>query len=466
MAKYIAEPFKIKLVEPLTLTTREQREQYLKQADYNVFSLKSDYVYIDLLTDSGTGAMSDNQWAGIIKGDESYAGARGYYNLIDAVRDIFGYRYAQPVHQGRAAEKVLLPCLLKEGQYSVSNMHFDTTRGHVGLCKAIAKDIVVAEAKDTENFAPFKGNMDVQAMKAFIEEVGPEKVGVIIITITNNSAGGQPVSMENIRNTAEVADENGIPLIIDAARFAENAYFIKTREPGYADKSIIEITREAFSYASAFTMSAKKDAIVNMGGLIGVKDDAELFEAVKTYTVPYEGFVTYGGLAGRDLEALALGLYEGTDVNFLRYRIGQVEYLGDLLREAGVPFQYPVGGHAIFLDAKKILPHIPYYQFPGQALALELYLEAGIRGCDIGSYMLDPDPVTGEQLESEMEFTRLCLPRRVYTQAHIDLVAQAIISIQKRADEIKGYEIVWQPKVLRHFTAKLRPVETSEQKCK
>ncbi len=459
MANYIAEPFKIKMVEPLKMTTREEREQYLRGADYNVFALRSDYVYIDMLTDSGTGAMSDSQWAGMLKGDESYAGARSYYRLMDAVKDIFGYRFAQPVHQGRAAEKVLLPCLLKPGQYSVANMHFDTTRGHVGLCQAVPIDVVVSEARDTSRYAPFKGNMDIPALRAFIEKVGVEKIGVIIMTITNNTAGGQPVSMANIRETARVAEEYGIPMIIDAARFAENAFFIKTREPGYADKSIIEITREAFSYACAFTMSAKKDAIVNMGGLIGVREDEELFQKVKGLTVPYEGFVTYGGLAGRDLEALAIGLYEGTDTDFLRYRIGQVEYLGELLREGGVPIQYPVGGHAVFIDAKKMLPHIPYYQFPAQALALELYLEAGIRGCDIGSYMLDPDPVTGEQPQSEMEFTRLCLPRRVYTQAHLDVVAQALINIQKRAEQVTGYEIVWQPKVLRHFTAKLRPLK-------
>ena len=427
MAKYIAEPFKIKMIEPMKMTTREEREQYLKEANYNLFSLKSDYVYIDCLTDSGTGAMSDSQWAGIMKGDESYAGARSYYKLIDAVKDIFGYNYAQPVHQGRAAEKVLFPCLLKEGQYSLSNMHFDTTRGHVTLCKAIPKDIVVKEATD------------------------------IIMTITNNSAGGQPVSMENIKETSVIAKKYNIPFVIDAARFAENAYFIKTREAGYEDKSIKDITREAFSYADAFTMSAKKDAIVNMGGLIGIKDDEDLYNAVKGFTVPFEGFVTYGGLSGRDLEALAIGLYEGVDYDFLRYRIGQVQYLGELLKEGGVPFQYPTGGHAVFIDAKKLLPHIPYYEFPAQALACELYLEAGIRGCDIGSYMLDP--VDGVQPESEMEFTRLCIPRRVYTKAHLDIIAEALINIKENASKIKGYEIVWQPKVLRHFTAKLKPIE-------
>lgn len=457
MAKYIAEPFKIKMIEPMKMTTREEREQYLKEANYNLFSLKSDYVYIDCLTDSGTGAMSDSQWAGIMKGDESYAGARPYYKLMDAVKDIFGYNYAQPVHQGRAAEKVLFPCLLKEGQYSLSNMHFDTTRGHVTLCKAIPKDIVVNEATDTENFAPFKGNMDVERMEAFINEVGCDKVGVIIMTITNNSAGGQPVSMENIKETSVIAKKYNIPFVIDAARFAENAYFIKTREVGYEDKSIKDITREAFSYADAFTMSAKKDAIVNMGGLIGIKDNENLYNAVKGFTVPFEGFVTYGGLSGRDLEALAIGLYEGIDYDFLRYRIGQVQYLGELLKEGGVPFQYPTGGHAVFIDAKKLLPHIPYYEFPAQALACELYLEAGIRGCDIGSYMLDP--VDGVQPESEMEFTRLCIPRRVYTKAHLDIIAEALINIKENASKIKGYEILWQPEVLRHFTAKLKPIE-------
>ncbi|HLR46408.1 MAG TPA: tryptophanase, partial [Deinococcales bacterium] len=455
---YIAEPFKIKTVEPLTLTTRKQREEYLKEAGYNLFGLRSEHVYIDMLSDSGSGAMSASQWAGMMQGDESYAGSRGYYRLKDAVADIFGYSMAQPVHQGRAAEKVLYPCLLKEGQYSVSNMHFDTTRGHVGLCGAIPKDLVVEEALSTADWAPFKGNMDVPALRAFIEQHGRDAVGVIIMTITNNTAGGQPVSLRNIRETAEVADAYGIPLVIDAARFAENAYFIKTREPGQENRSIIDITREAFSYATAFTMSAKKDGLVNIGGLVGVREDEDLFRRVQGLTVPHEGFITYGGLAGRDLEALAIGLYEGTEFDYLHYRIGQAAYLGSLLRDAGIPFQDPPGGHAIFVDAKKIAPHIPYDRFPAQALALELYLEAGVRGCDIGSFMLDPDPVTGEQIESEMEFLRLCLPRRVYTQGHLDAVAAALRNVCARSDELPGYEIVSQPPVLRHFTAQLRPV--------
>ena len=459
MIKYVAEPFKIKMVEPLKMTTRAHREEKLKEADYNVFGLDSDDVYIDCLTDSGTGAMSDTQWAGMMLGDESYAGARGYRRLMKAVTDIFGYKFGQPVHQGRAAEQVLLPNYLKKGQKCISNMHFDTTRGHVGLLGAKAVDIVVAEAKDTSTYLPFKGNMDTVRLEKYIKEEGAENIGLIIMTITNNSAGGQPVSMENMRVTKDIADKYGIPMILDAARYAENAHFIREREEGYGDMEIIDIVREMFSYAEAFTMSAKKDAIVNMGGLIGIKDSEEMYIKVKSLTIPYEGFVTYGGLAGRDLEALSIGLYEGLDKDYLKYRIGQIEYLGGKLKEIGVPFQYPVGGHAVFLDAKALLPHIPYFQFPGQALACELYLEAGIRACDIGSYLLDLDPETGEQLESEMEFTRLAIPRRVYTQAHFDVIADALENIKKRASEIRGYEITWQAPVLRHFTAKLKPLK-------
>jgi tryptophanase len=459
MSKYIAEPFKIKMVEPIKITTKEQRKELLKEAGYNLFGLRSDDVYIDFLTDSGTGAMSDNQWAGIMRGDESYAGARGYFNLLDSVQDIFGYKYAQPVHQGRAAEKVLLPLLIKKGQYVVSNMHFDTTRAHVELAGGRPVDIVCPEAIDTKSYSPFKGNLDIERAEEFIKSKGAENIAAIIITITNNSAGGQPVSIENIKETKTLADKYGLKIIMDSARFAENAYFIKTREAGYEDKSIIEITKEAYSYSDALIMSAKKDAIVNMGGLVGVREDEELYNAVKGMTIPYEGFVTYGGLAGRDLEALAIGLREGTNFDYLRYRIGQVQYLGEELRKEGIPFQYPVGGHAVFLDAKALFPHIPYHQFPGHTLSCELYLEAGIRSCDIGSYMLGVDPETGEQLESEMEFCRLAIPRRVYTQAHLDVTVEALKEIKKRADSIKGYEITWQPKVLRHFTSKLQPIK-------
>lgn len=457
--KYFAEPFKIKMVEPIKVLTREERIQKIKEANYNVFSLAAEDCYIDLLTDSGTGAMSANQWAGIMLGDESYSGSKSYFKLQESAKDIFGYEFIQPVHQGRAAEKVVMPILLGEGKVSISNMHFDTTRAHVEIAGARAVDCVVPEALDTESFAPFKGNMDNGRLVRLIEEYGKENVGAIIITVTNNSAGGQPVSIENIKETSRIAKAYGIKVIIDAARYAENCYFIKMREEGYEKKSIREIAREIFSYGDIFTMSSKKDAIVNIGGLIGVKSDGEIFEKVKANTIPSEGFISYGGLAGRDLEALAIGLQEGVDEDFLRYRIGQMEYLSGKLSEAGIPYQSPVGGHAVFLDAKKLLPHIPYHEFPAQALAIELYIEAGIRSCDIGSYMLGNDPDTGKQIESEFEFTRLAVPRRVYTQSHLDVIVEALMEIKKRKDELKGYRITWEPKILRHFTAKLEPLK-------
>ncbi len=457
--RYMPEPFKIKMVEPIKVLTAAEREAAIIAADYNVFNIKSDDVYIDLLTDSGTGAMSDRQWAGMLMGDESYAGARGYFKIQEAVSDIFGYAFAQPVHQGRAAEQVLFPCLIKPGQIVVSNTHFDTTRAHVGLAGGIAVDLVTDEAMDTEHYAPFKGNMDIEALEKLILEKGSENIALLIMTLTNNSAGGQPVSIENIRATRAIADRYDIPMIIDAARYAENAFFVKEREPGYKDVSIKEIVKETFSYADAFTMSCKKDAIVNMGGLIGVKNNEKLYTAVKKYTVPYEGFITYGGLSGRDLEALAIGLYEGIDYAFLKYRIGQIEYLGSRLKEFGIPFQYPVGGHAIFLDAKALLPHIPYNEFPAQALTIELYKEGGIRACEIGSYLMGSDPLTGEQLKSQFEFCRLAIPRRVYTQAHLDYIVDVLVSIKEKVQEMKGYKITWQPEVLRHFTAKLAPIE-------
>lgn len=457
--KYVPEPFRIKMVETIKMLSREEREQRIAEAKYNVFNLKAEDVYIDLLTDSGTNAMSQEQWAGIMRGDEAYAGGASYLKLLETAQDIFQYKYIQPVHQGRAAEKVLLGALLKEGTYSISNMHFDTTRAHVEIAGARAIDCVVEEALDPTKRAPFKGNMDVEKLERLINEYGADKVKLVIMTITNNSAGGQPVSIQNMRETAEVCKRYGIKLCIDAARYAENAFFIKQREEGYGDKSIKDIIREMFSLADMFTMSAKKDTIVNMGGLIGIREDEDLFQIVKNRTISFEGFTTYGGLAGRDLEALAIGLEEGLDEDYLRYRIGQMEYLAGLLDEAGIAYQAPVGGHGVFIDAKKMFPHIPYYEFPGQALAIELYKEAGIRSCDIGSYMLGNHPDTGEQLKADFEFTRLAIPRRVYTQAHIDIMAEALIAIKKRADQVKGYRIIWEPPILRHFQAHLEPLK-------
>lgn len=456
--RYIAEPFKIKAVESLRMTTRPYRAERIKEAGYNVFGLSSDDVYIDLLTDSGTGALSDQQWAGLITGDEAYSGSRSYFHLMRVAHELFGHDYIQPVHQGRAAEKVLLPALVTPGQYVISNTFFDTTRGHVGLAGGVAVDMIVPEGKDPSVYADFKGNTDNAGLESFITEHGAETVAAIVVTITNNSAGGQPVSVANIRQTREIATKYGIPLVLDAARFAENAYFIKQREAEFKDASIAEITRTTFALADMFTMSAKKDAIVNMGGLLGVRDNPELVTSLKSAVVANEGFLTYGGLAGRDLEGLAIGLQEGIDEDYLRYRIGQSEYLAHQLSERGIGYQSPVGGHGIFVDAAALLPHIPWYQFPGHALAIELYLEAGIRSCDIGSYLMDPDPVTGEPQQAIAEFTRLAIPRRVYTQAHLDVVADALEAIAKRAGEVPGYEIITQPPVLRHFTSTLRPV--------
>ncbi|MCJ8343434.1 MAG: tryptophanase [Cetobacterium sp.] len=457
--KYVPEPFRIKMVEKIKMLTREERIEKIKEAKYNLFNLAAEDVYIDLLTDSGTNAMSDDQWAGIMKGDEAYAGGKSYFKVLETVQSIFNYNFVQPVHQGRAAEKVLFPLLLQKGKVAISNMFFDTTRAHVELAGARAIDCVVPEAKNPKLRANFKGNMDVEKLEKIILEHGPENVGLIVMTITNNSAGGQPVSIENMRNVSKIAKKYNIKICIDAARFAENAFFIKEREDEFKNSSIEEITKIMFSYGDMITMSAKKDAILNMGGLLGVKDDEELFGKVKANCICFEGFTTYGGLSGRDLEAMAQGLKEGMDEDFLRYRIGQIQYLASKLDDENIAYQSPAGGHGIFVDAKVMFPHIPYNEYPGQALAIELYIEAGIRTCDIGSYMLGNDPDSGKQLEADFEFTRLAIPRRVYTQAHFDIMAEALLEIKKRSSSIKGYKITWEPPILRHFQASLEPLK-------
>jgi len=450
-----AESWKIKMIEPIRKSTREEREQWMKEAHYNVFQLNADQVYIDLLTDSGTGAMSDRQWSAMMLGDESYAGASSFYNMKDAINRITGFEYVLPTHQGRAAENVLFSCLIKEGDVCPGNSHFDTTKGHIEMRKAFAVDCTIDEAKNTQLEVPFKGNVDINKLEAVLKKDG-YRVPFIIMTCTNNTSGGQPVSMQNLRETKALADKYGKKVIIDSARFAENAYFIKTREEGYAEKSIKGICLEMFSYADGMTMSAKKDAIVNMGGFIATNVQ-EWYDAAKVKNIIFEGYITYGGMNGRDMNALAVGLDENTEFENLETRIKQVEYLGKKLDEYGIPYQRPAGGHAIFVDALKVLTHVPKEQFPAQTLAVELYLEAGIRGCEIGYILADRDPVTRENRFNGLDLLRLAIPRRVYTNNHMDVVAVALKNVFDRRESItKGLEIEWEAELMRHFTVKLK----------
>jgi len=450
-----AESYKIKVVETLKKSTRQEREKWIEEARYNLFNLKSDQVFIDLLTDSGTGAMSDEQWAGLMRGDESYAGASSYYKLKAAIRDILGFGYFLPTHQGRAAENVLFSVMVKEGHVVPGNAHFDTTKGHIEFRKAKAIDCTIDEAYEIENEHPFKGNLDLEKLEDVLKKYGPEKVPMIIVTVTCNTSGGQPVSLKNMREVRQLADKYGVKVIYDSARFAENAYFIKLREEGYANKSIREIVAEMFSYADAMTMSSKKDAIVNMGGFIGMKDE-ELFKQASTFNIMFEGFITYGGMSGRDMNALAQGLYEGTEFDYLETRVNQVKYLGSKLEEYGIRYQRPVGGHAIFVDALQVLPHVPREQFPAQTLGIELYLEAGVRGVEIGTLLADRDPETRENRYPELELLRLTIPRRVYTNNHMDVVAAALRNVYEKNNEIhKGYKIISEAPIMRHFTVEL-----------
>ena len=451
-----AESYKIKMVEPIKRSTREERERWIKEAKYNLFNLKSEQVYIDLLTDSGTGAMSDRQWSQMMLGDESYAGASSYFLMKSAIQNILGFEHFLPTHQGRAAENVLFSVLVKEGDVIPGNSHFDTTKGHIEFRKAKAVDCTIDEAFDTEILHPFKGNIDLKKLENVLKSTPSEKIPFIIVTVTCNSSGGQPVSMENLRAIRKMADKYGKMLIYDSARFAENAYFIKIREKGYESKTIKEIVKEMFSYADAMTMSSKKDAIVNMGGFIAMRD-AELFRQASVFNIMFEGYITYGGMSGRDMNALAQGLDEGTEFDYLETRIKQVEYLGARLEEFGIPFQKPVGGHAIFVDAKKILPNLPKEEYVAQTLGVELYLEAGIRGVEIGTLLADRDPVTRKNRYPELELLRLAIPRRVYTNNHIDVIAVALKNVYDRRSEItKGFDIVYEAPIMRHFTVELK----------
>lgn len=453
-----AESWRIKMVEPIRTSTRAEREQWIRESHYNVFQLPAERVYIDLLTDSGTGAMSDRQWSAMMMGDESYAGARSFFRMRDMINRLTGFEFVMPTHQGRAAENVLFSALVHEGDIVPGNSHFDTTKGHIESRRATALDCTIAEAKDTQLEHPFKGNVDIERLDKALAE-SADKVPFVIVTITNNTAGGQPVSLENLRQVRAVCDKYGKRLVFDSARFAENAYFIKTREEGQSDHTIKEIVHDMFDLADAMTMSAKKDAIVNMGGFIATRH-ADWYEAAKKFVIPFEGYLTYGGMNGRDMEALAVGLDENTEFDNLNTRIHQVQFLAGLLDEYGIPYQRPAGGHAIFVDASLLLPNVPKEEFPAQTLTVELYREAGIRGCEIGYILADRDPVTRENRFTGLDLCRLAIPRRTYTDNHMRVVAAALKNIYDRRDEItRGYVITEEAPLMRHFTVKLAPAE-------
>ncbi len=448
-----AESYKIKTVEPIFRSTRKQREKWIEAAHYNLFNLRSEQVFIDLLTDSGTGAMSDNQWAAIMKGDESYAGSSSYYNLKKVIQTLFGFNYFLPTHQGRAAENVLFSTLIKEGDVVPGNSHFDTTKGHIEFRKAKAVDCTIDKAFDTESDYPFKGNVDLNKLEDVLKS--GVNVPVIIMTLTCNTSGGQPVSMGNLKQVKELAEKYKTYVIFDSARFAENAWFIKKREKGYSKKAIKEIVREMYSYADGMTMSSKKDGIVNIGGFMAMSNK-DWFEKATTFNIMFEGFVTYGGMAGRDMNALAVGLNEVTDKDYLESRISQVEYLGNKLIEYGIPIQKPIGGHAIFVDAKKFLPNVPKEEYIAQTLAIILYLEAGVRGVEVGTLLADRDPETHDNRYPKLEFLRLAIPRRTYTNNHMDVVAAGLKNVYEMRDEIRtGLKIHKEAPIMRHFTVEL-----------
>jgi tryptophanase len=458
MSEYLPEPFRIKMVEPINLISLDARQKAMQKAGYNLFALKAEDVFIDMLTDSGTGAMSQNQWSALISGDESYAGARSYYRLAEAMQQIFGFEFFVPTHQGRAAESILTNLLVKPGMSIPSNMHFDTTEGNIRARGGRPVNLVIDEAFDPSNTHPFKGNMDVAKLRRFIQEIGVVNIPFGCITITNNAGGGQPVSVENIRQVSATYREFGIPFFIDSCRYAENAYFIKIREPGYSNKTTLEITHEIFDMADGAWMSAKKDALVNIGGFLAVRN-ADLFQNICNELILREGFPTYGGLAGRDLDAMAVGLWEGLDETYLAYRTGQTAYFAAKIREAGVSIIEPAGGHAVYLDAGSLLPHIPHGEFPGQALSAAMYLEGGVRSVEIGSVMFAfIDPETKKAVYPKLEMVRLAIPRRVYTQSHLDYTAGVIARVVEKKQSLRGYKLTYAAELMRHFTARFEPL--------